>query len=126
GKRLDQVASLVIQGVELVPGKLETIQGSDELAMVTRDAQPVTAVKQGDVVAAKVSLSDGRTVALNTTISAPRPRVNLIGKSMLLPASASESNIELGNADELPQDAKLTFSVRAQAPATFLRDEQIE
>jgi hypothetical protein len=41
-------------------------------------------------------------------------------------SSASESNIQLANADELPQDAKLTFSVRAQSPATFVREEQIE
>jgi hypothetical protein len=125
GSRLDQVSNLVIQGIELVPGKLDTSHG-DELAMVTRDAQPVTVVKQGDVVAAKVLLNDGRTLTLSTSIGAPRPRVTLIAKSMQIAASTGESNIELGNADELPQDAKLTFSVRAQSPATFLRDEQIE
>jgi hypothetical protein len=126
GSRLDQVSNLVIQGVEFVPGKLETSQGSDQLAMVTRDTQPVTALKQGDLVTAKVLLNDGRTIELNTSVSAPRPRVTLIGKSMQTATSASESNIELANPDELPQDAKLTFSVRAQSPATFVRDEQIE
>ena len=126
GSRLDQVSGLVIQGVEFVPGKLETTQGNDTLGMVTRDTQPVATLKQGDVATAKVLLNDGRTIAVNTLISAPRPRVTLIGKSMQPSASSSESNIELANADELPQDAKLTFSVRAQTPATFVRDEQIE
>jgi hypothetical protein len=126
GSRLDQVSNLVIQGVEFVPGKLETSQGGDQLAMVTRDTQPVTTLKQGDVAAAKVLLNDGRTIAVNTSVGAPRPRVTLIGKSMQTSASTSESNIELANPDELPQDAKLTFSVRAQSPATFVRDEQIE
>jgi hypothetical protein len=126
GSRLDQVSSLTIQGVEFVPGKLETRQGNDELAMVTRDTQPVATLKQGDIAIAKVLLNDGRTINLNTAVSAPRPRVALIGKGMQTAASSSESNIELANADELPQDAKLTFSVRAQSPATFARDEQIE
>ncbi len=125
GSRLDEVASLTIGATEFVPGKLDTANG-DELAMVTRDAQPVANVKPGDTVVAKVSLNDGRTLELNTTVSAPRPRVTLIGKSMLPAASSVTSNIELGNADELPQDAKLTFSVRAQTPATFPRDQKIE
>jgi hypothetical protein len=126
GSRLDEVAGLVIGAVEFVPGKLETSQGNDELAMVTRDAQPVTALKQGDVVTAKVALNDGRTMDLNTALSAPRPRVMLIGKSMQPSSSSSASNIELANADELPQDARLTFSVRAQTPPLFARDEKIE
>jgi hypothetical protein len=126
GSRLDQVSNLVIQGIEFVPGKLDTSKGSDELAMVARDAQPATSLKQGDTVAAKVLLNDGRAITVNTSISAPRPRVALIGKSVQTLTTTADSNIELGNADELPQDAKLTFSVRAQAPATFVRDAQIE
>jgi hypothetical protein len=89
GSRLDQVSNLVIQDVEFVPGKLDTSQGSDQLAMVTRDTQPVTALKQGDIVAAKVLLNDGRTIAVNTSVGAPRPRVTLIGKSMQTSSSAS-------------------------------------
>jgi hypothetical protein len=126
GSRLDQVAGLSIQGVEFVPGKLETAQGSDELSMVTRDTQPVMTLKQGDTVTAKVALNDGRSIDLSTSVSAPRPRVSLIGKSMQTSASTAASNIELANPDELPQDALLTFSVRAQAPPVFARDEKIE
>jgi hypothetical protein len=126
GSRLDQVTNITLGGVEFVPGKLDTKQGSDELAMVTRDTQPVTTLKQGDVATAKVLLNDGRTMQLSVSVNSPRPRVTLIGKGMQTAASAADSNIELANADQLPQDAKLTFSVRAQIPATFVRDEQIE
>ena len=126
GSRLDQVTNITLGGVEFVPGKLDTKQGTDELAMVTRDTQPVTTLKQGDVATAKVLLNDGRTLQLSVSVNSPRPRVTLIGKSMQTAASAADSNIELANADQLPQDAKLTFSVRAQTPATFARDEQIE
>jgi hypothetical protein len=126
GSRLDQVSTLTIQGVEFVPGKLDTKQGNDELSMVTRDTQPVTTLKQGDSAIAKVLLNDGRTMQLNVAVAAARPRVALIGKGMQMAGSSTQSNIELANADELPQDAKLTFSVRAQTPATFVRDEEIE
>src|SRR4051812_32432876 len=126
GSRLDQVTNITLGGVEFVPGKLDTKQGTDELAMVTRDTQPVTTLKQGDVATAKVLLNDGRTLQLSVSVSSPRPRVTLIGKGMQTAASAADSNIELASADQLPQDARLTFSVRAQTPATFVRDEQIE
>jgi hypothetical protein len=126
GNRLDQVSTLTIQGVEFVPGKLDTKQGNDELSMVTRDTQPVATLKQGDTAIAKVLLNDGRTMQLTVAVAAPRPRVALIGKGMQVAGSSTVSNIELANADELPQDAKLTFSVRAQTPATFVRDEEIE
>ena len=69
GSRLDQVTNITLGGVEFVPGKLDTKQGSDELAMVTRDTQPVTSLKQGDVATAKVLLSDGRTLQLNVSVS---------------------------------------------------------
>ncbi|HZO23392.1 MAG TPA: hypothetical protein VFB37_12890 [Steroidobacteraceae bacterium] len=126
GSRLDEVAGLVIGGVEFVPGKLTTVQGHDELAMITRDTQPANALKQGDAVTAKVTLNDGRAIDLNTSVDAPRPRVALIGKSVQASASAADSNIQLANLDELPQDARLTFSLRAQAPQAFARDDKIE
>ena len=126
GARLDEVAGVTLGGVEFVPGRLETAQGSDELSMVTRDAQPAAALKAGDSARARVSLKDGRQIDLPTTIGAPRPRVGLLGKSIQLASSGGVSNIELTSADELPQDARLTFSVRAQPPAAFNRDSRVE
>ncbi len=126
GSRLDEVASLTIVGIDFVAGKLETAQGVDTLAMVTRDGQPAMALKAGDTQIARVGLKDGRTIELNTLIAASRPKLALLGKSVQPSASSHDSNIELANQDQLPQDARLTFSVRAQSPATFVRDEKIE
>jgi hypothetical protein len=126
GNRLDEVASLALMGVEFLPGKLATSQGSDELPVIARDAQAASALKQGDTAQAKVTLQDGRTINLNITVEAPRPRVKLIAKNVRPSASSSASNIRLANEDELPQDAKLTFSLRAQLPGTFEHDEKIE
>jgi hypothetical protein len=78
------------------------------------------------MAAAKVTLNDGRVIELTTAVDAPRPRVALIGKSVQPSPSAADSNIELANVDELPQDAKLTFSMRAQSPQMFAHDDKIE
>ena len=126
GARLDEVAGLSLAGVDFVPTKLQTSQGIDELSMTTRDAQPAAGLKAGDTAKARISLKDGRQIELATTIGAPRPKVMLIGKSVQPAASGGMSNIELASADELPQDARLTFSVRAQAPLVFGRDVRVE
>jgi hypothetical protein len=126
GSRLDEVAGLLMSGVEFVPGKLTTSQSGDELRMAAQDGQAVAQLKHGDAAKAKVSLKDGRIIEVIASVDAPRPSVALIGKSVLPSASSSQSNIQLSNQDELPQDAKLTFSVRARSPAVFAADEQIE
>jgi hypothetical protein len=77
-------------------------------------------------VTAHVTLKDGRVFDLDTQVVAPRPSVALIGKSVQLTGASSSSNIVLSASDELPQDATLTFSVRAQTPAQFGRDDQLE
>jgi hypothetical protein len=126
GNRLDEVAGLTLQGVEFVPGKLSTLQGSDELVLSVRDAQTPLSLQPGAASAAKVALTDGRIIDLATTVQPPRPRVTLIGTSIQPSAIASSSRIQLGGDDEVPQDAKLTFSVRAQSPSTFALDEKIQ
>lgn len=126
GSRLDEVASLVMMGIEFVPGKLSTSQGGDQLPVVAQDARAAAALKQGDTSKAKVTLLDGRVINLNVSVDAPRPSVRLIGKSVRPSPSSSDSNIKLANEDELPQDAKLTFSVLAQSPQTYEHDEKIE
>jgi hypothetical protein len=73
-----------------------------------------------------VSLKDGRVLELSAIVEPSRPKVTLIAKSVQTSSTSSESNIHLANQDELPQDAKLTFSIRAQLPAAFAYDEKIE
>lgn len=126
GTRLDEVTRLVVKGLEFMPGKLSSSQGIDQLPMSAADAAASVLLKQGDTASAKVTLKDGRVLDLNATVDAPRPRVTLIGKSVQLSVSGSGSNVQLASQDELPQDAKLTFSVRTQSPAAFTSDERIE
>jgi hypothetical protein len=125
GSRLDQVANLSIRNLIFVPGEL-TRSGGDELPMVAQDSQTAASLKQERGIAAKVTLKDGRVLPLIGTVDSPRPRVTLIGQSVQPSPSSRESNIQLTDQGELPQDAILTFAVRAQMPAMFARDEAVE
>lgn len=126
GSRLDQVASLDLNGVRFVPGALSTQGSADELLMQAEDAQLASQLSGSGQVPAQVALKDGRTISATATIDAPRPRVVLIGKSVMRPQSAAASRIDLGHPDQLPQDARLVFSIRAQAPAAFSRNQVID
>jgi hypothetical protein len=126
GSRLDEVASLTVKNVTFVPGELTSRGGSDELPMVAQDTQAAASLKVEHSVAAKVTLRDGRALAVTASIEASRPRVSLIGKSVQPSVSDNASNIQLTDAGELPQDALLEFSIRAQSPATFVHDESID
>jgi hypothetical protein len=126
GTRLDEVASLAIKGIEFTPGKLSSSQGTDQLPMTAADTAASALLQPGDSVSARVALKDGRVLNLTATVDPPRPRVILIGKSAQTSNSSGASNIQLAGQDQLPQDAKLTFSVRTQSPAAFGYDEKIE
>jgi hypothetical protein len=126
GSRLDEVARLTVKNITFVPGELISRGGSDELPMVAQDAQAAAGLKVEHSVAAKVALRDGRSLPVNAAIEASRPRVSLIGKSMQPSPSDNASNIQLTDAGEMPQDAFLAFSIRAQSPATFAHDETLD
>jgi hypothetical protein len=126
GSRLDEVASLSIRNVAFVPGELSTRNGGDELPMVAQDTQAAAGLKQERSIAAKVTLKDGRILPLLASVDGPRPRVMLIGKSVLASPSSKDSNIQLADQGELPPDATLSFALRTQWPAAFARDENIE
>jgi hypothetical protein len=126
GSRLDEVASLTLKNAVFVPGELSTQHGVDELPMVAQDTQAVAAFKPEHLLAAKVMLRDGRSISVAGNIETPRPAVSLIGVNVQGSPSNSQSNIQLSDQSELPLDSVLTFSIRAQSPAVFTRDQNIE
>ena len=125
GNRLDEVDNLVLKGVEFVPGALSTIEGRDELSMLARPANAASVLSQGETAKARVTFKDGRAFDVRVSVDVPRPSAILIGKNAQL-APSGNGTIRLSNQDELPQDAQLTFSLRAQTPPSFTRDEKIE
>lgn len=126
GSRLDDIASLKLSGVVFTPGPANSTLGSDELPMTAKDQKAAGNLKEGSDDDAEVTLRDGRVVKVDATVTDPRPGVELIGKSVQDSPSTSGSNIQLANQDELPQDAKLRFSLRAKSPKAFTRSEHIE
>ena len=124
GSRLDQVAGLTLRGAEFTPGELSSSKGTDELVLTAADLNGAT-FRSGETVRARVQLKDGRSYPLDVAIAPPRPRAALIAKS-IVPVAATGAPIGLGAQDELPLDARLTFSLRAQTPASFARDEEVE
>jgi hypothetical protein len=137
GSRLADVASLSLQGLEFVPDRSVAVE-SDSLRMEVKPTEapasadgtdpsaPAPTLQQGDSTKAKVTLRDGRNYTVNVTVNAPRPSVQLVGKSVQVSTRGNASNIELASEDQLPQDAQLIFSVRAKSPATFPREANIE
>jgi hypothetical protein len=123
GSRLDEVASLAVKGVTFTPGELSSRQGNDELPMVAQDAAAAD-LKPDHAVPAKVTLKDGRVLPVTANVDPARPKVVLINKSVQPSAQSAGSNIQLADAGELPLDATLVFSVRAQSP--FTRDESVD
>jgi hypothetical protein len=126
GSRLDEVASLSFRGIAFAPGALTVTHGTDTLLMTAPTPEAASALHQGDVANAQVRLKDGRLLGVRATVDAPRPSVVLISSSVQLSAADRDGNIELADPDELPQDARLIFSVRAREPAAFAYDERIE
>jgi hypothetical protein len=82
-------------------------------------------LKAGEALDARVHLKDGRYKTLHVVVAAPRPRGVLIAKNVQL-APGTGTPIELTDADELPLDATLTFSIRTLSPQTIARDQQVE
>ncbi|GAC1330090.1 MAG: hypothetical protein NVS1B6_04510 [Steroidobacteraceae bacterium] len=126
GSRLDQVASLAVRNVLFMPAELSTRHGGDELAMAAQDAAAAAGLRQERGIVAKLTLKDGRVLTVPAAVDMPRPRVTLIGQTVQPSLSIKDSNIQLADQGELPQDSTLTFALRTQWPAAFSRDENIE
>jgi hypothetical protein len=128
GSGLDEVMSLSLEGLEFTPATPTTTMrlANDELLLAAKPDATAVSLQPGKATKGKVTLRDGRTYSVNVSVGAPRPSAELIGKSIQASARGNESRIQLVSDDQLPQDAQLTFSVRARTPATFGRDENIE
>jgi hypothetical protein len=142
GSRLGDVASLALKNFEFVPVQDSANPQSDTLRMEVMSAAanvdsadesaagaanaPAPDLQQGEQTKATVKLHDGRTYDVDVAVTAPRPIVELVGKSVQLSTANDASNIQLASDNQVPQDAQLVFSVRTKSPATFSRDVTIE
>lgn len=125
GTRLDQVESLEVNGLRFTPDVLARANQQDELTLKTADPAAKTHLHGGDTLAVRATLKDGRTLELKGKVEAQRPAVTVLSKNIQLD-QASAFAVRLGSQDELPQDGRLSFFLKAQVPETFLPSEKIE
>jgi hypothetical protein len=123
GNRLDEVKLLTFGSMQFTPGTLSSHGGVDELPMRAATGADTVALKSGD---AQVSLVDGRTLAVRVSVDSPRPSAALVSKTIERPEAQTENAIQLASQTELPLEAHLSFSLRAQSPAAFTREEKLE
>ncbi len=126
GSRLDEVASLEVGGIQFAPSRLTRVESQDQLQMSAPTSADIKTLQAGEAETAQVTLKDGRVLKLPATIQSSRPKINLISKSVDRDTSTTHASIQLGSDDELPLDAKLSFSLKTQNPQSFPHDEKIE
>ncbi len=126
GTRLDEVESLTVRDVEFTPAELSTSDGHDELTMVAAAAHPATQLKSADAGRGRVALKDGRGLDVRVSIAPPRPSATLIDVNAANGSARSGLDIQLTASNEVAQDARITFSLRAQAPSSFSHQEKVE
>lgn len=126
GTRLDQVAKIDVNGIVFGPGNVSRANQHDELKLITTDSTAAAKLQAGAAIVVRASLKDGRILELNSNVAAPRPKLNLLSKSIQLDDTDTQPLIKLGNTDELPQDGRLNFFLKAQVPDSFAPGERVE
>jgi hypothetical protein len=127
GTRLSEIASLALGDLTFAPAP---ISGEDSpvnpdtpasLHLSLPADSPMPATHIDDHLTAKLTLRDGRTLTAPVIVSAPRPIVSLLRKTV---TAAPNSVISLPNPDDLPLNATLTFTLKTPNP--FPRNGQVE
>jgi hypothetical protein len=126
GTRLDQVATLDFGGIQFKPDLLTRANQQDELKLITTDDAAKSKLQAGDSIVAHVTLKDGRVLDLRTEVNSQRPSVTILTKSIQADQSSSPAPVQLGSQEELPQDGRMNFFLKTQAPETFPATEKIE
>ena len=124
GTRLDEVASLDFSGLHFVPAGQAHLDQKDELYLSAANA--FAGPLSGQESSAHATLKDGRVLDLPAKVEPPSPKVTLVSKSLQTTPGSNPSALRLSNRDDLPQDQRLTFFVKAVKPATFPNNLKIE
>jgi hypothetical protein len=125
GTSLDQVSKVTLNDLVFTPsGSPESAPHSETSQTLTLALPPNTdapKVKPGENLTAHVTLRDGRNLTVPVSVASSRLEVTLLNKTI---NQSTGSPIHLANADDLPINQGLTFSLRSKEP--FPRNGQIE
>ncbi|PAX08275.1 hypothetical protein [Sphingomonas lenta] len=126
GTRLDLIESVAVDGLLFKPGALVREGQVDRLSLAAADPAAARALVAGEERTARVSLTDGRRLALRFTVTPPRPSATLINRSVFRPTPDGALRIAIADEEAVPHDAKLTFSIRAAGAIRFDGRETVE
>jgi hypothetical protein len=126
GTRLDEVTSLDGAGIHFKPVSLSRVHQQDQLKLSTQNVLASGNLHPGDMILGQVNLKDGRVLELETIVEASRPKVTLLNKSVQLDPASITSAFRLGNAEDVPQDSRLQFSLKVHASAAFAAAGKIQ
>lgn len=130
GTHLEEVASLELNTVQFLPAKSQDAHDSKEntkdsaLDLIAENISAISTLQPNSSVPAHVTLKDGRKLDVPATIEPPRPKLTLLSKS--LQPSATPSPVHFPKPDALPQDSRLSFFLKTDAPGSFPRTEKVE
>jgi hypothetical protein len=129
GTNLDQVRQITLNELVFAPAGSPVTNPSNSshgdssqtLALSLAPGAQPPKVNPGEKLTAHVELRDGRRLTVPVSVASSRLELTMLNKSIGLPPG---SPIHLANADDLPLDQHLTFSLRSKEP--FPRNGQIE
>jgi hypothetical protein len=124
GTHLEEVANLELNGVSFTPVPESHEAKDNSLDLRVKDSAATASLQPDSAAPAHVTLKDGRTLDVPATIEPPRPKVNLLSKS--LQPSTVPSPFRFSKPEVLPQDGRLSFFLKSEVPAEFSHTEKIE
>jgi len=126
GKGLDQITSVIIDGLLFTPGNITVANEEESLPLSLPNNLNASSLKPASRQTAYIKLKDGRVLELAFTVDQSRPRITLASKNIQMPSSSAQTAFLFSSPDDLPLNATLTFFINTEAPAKFSRDEKIE
>jgi hypothetical protein len=127
GKHLDEIDHLTLGDLLFAPAK-PTNENNDGQPDTLRLSLPASATAPtthpSEHLTARITLRDGRTLSVPVTVTTARPSLTLLSKSLQPPSSSAVTPIALPNADDLPLNQDLSFTLKSPTP--FPRNGRIE
>lgn len=125
GTNLGSVTKLTLGDLVFRPdpssANAESQQPTEFLRLSLPSDAPAPPTHSGDHLKASVTLNDGRELPITVTVGSARPSVTLLSRTFV---PLTGNVVSLSNAQDLPLDAHVDFTLKAQT--NFPRNGQVE
>jgi hypothetical protein len=121
GIRLAEIQKLTLGDLVFTPQAIDPDLSATTLRLALPPDAPHPPTHADDHLTAAITLHDGRSLTVPVTVSAPRPAITLLSKSI---NNAPNPIISLPDSDDLPLTDTLTFTLKT--PTAFPRNGQLE